>query len=126
SSGHRSAPDLARMIGGAGRECPDQFQRPLEWFVEVGNWLRNIAFRHRGVLRRGNLAPGLPLVRRTMQLHPEVAMIECSEEISTSGIVHDQCHVVPHECRPADRPLRCAAVYGEQTLPRRYITSIAH
>src|SRR5262249_52977057 len=51
STGHRSTPNFAGMVGAAGSESPDQFQRPIERLVEEGNWLRNITLGHRRIRR---------------------------------------------------------------------------
>src|SRR5262245_8246386 len=82
TAGHCSTPEHSRLIGAAGRESPDQFERPFERFVEERNRFRRVTLRHWWILWRSNFIPRFSVVAGPMEFDAEVAMIECRKEVS--------------------------------------------
>ena len=120
-----AAPDHAGLVRAAGRERPDQLQRPLGRRA-FHRRLRRVAFGLVGILRRRHLVPRGAAVRRSLQLDAEVAVVQRGEQVAVPRVVHRQRDVVTEKTGAGDVPPVGAALEREQALARGDMAARAH
>src|SRR5437867_3540013 len=126
STGQCAAPHDARLVGPTRCERPYEFQRPIDGHARNRIHFGNVTFGHGRILRRSDFLPRFSTVARPMHFDAEMSVIKRGDQLPVPRVVHHSRAVVAKKTRAADGPFRSAAIQGEQTFPRCYMTACAH